>query len=171
MKGFLIIDGYNIIYAWSEFEKNRESGLDYARARLVSLLADYAAVTGLKVVVVFDAHQIKDGGERTEVVDGIEVIYTQQGETADALIERMVGSLAEGGGTVYVATADWAVQTIIFGRGAYRLTPGELHDQVEQARQESRAYYQQSKPADGYLENRLLDPVRSRFEQWRREKN
>ncbi|MDD4237518.1 MAG: NYN domain-containing protein [Desulfotomaculaceae bacterium] len=171
MKGFLIVDGYNIIYAWTEFEKNRESGLDYARSRLVSVLADHAALTGLKVVVVFDAHQIKGGGERTEVVDGVEVIYTQQGETADSLIERMVGSFLADGVAVYVATADWAEQVIIFGRGAFRLTPGELREQVQRAKQESKVHYQQSKPVDAYLENRLLEKVRAKFEQWRRGKS
>ncbi|TEB08309.1 YacP-like NYN domain protein [Pelotomaculum schinkii] len=170
MKGHLIVDGYNIIYAWPEFNKNRETGLDYARSKLVSILADHAALTGLKVVVVFDAHQIKGGAERTEVVDGVEVIYTQQGETADSLIERMAGSFPEDGGTVYVATSDWAEQVIIFGRGAFRLTPGELREQVRRTKEESKVHYQQSKPVDGYLENRLLEKVRSKFEQWRRGK-
>jgi predicted RNA-binding protein with PIN domain len=125
----------------------------------------------LKVVVVFDAHQIKGGGERTEVVDGVEVIYTQQGETADSLIERMVGSLSEEGGPVYVVTYDWAEQVIIFGRGAFRLTPAELREQVQRVKEESKVHYQQTKPADGYLENFLLDKVRAKFEQWRRGKS
>jgi predicted RNA-binding protein with PIN domain len=171
MKGFLIVDGYNVIYAWPEFDKNRESGLDYARSRLVSILADHAALTGLKVVVVFDAHQIKGGGERTELIDGVEVIYTQQGETADSLIERMVGSFSDGGLPVYVVTSDWAEQVIIFGRGAFRLTPGELHEQVQRVKEESKVHYKQSKPVDGYLENFLLDKVRAKFEQWRRGKS
>lgn len=171
MKGFLIVDGYNIIYAWPEFEKNKEAGLDYARSKLVSILADHAALTGFKIVVVFDAHQIKGGIERAEIVDGVEVIYTQQGETADSLIERMVGSFMEDGAVVYVATSDWAEQTIIFGRGAFRLTPGELRDQVQRYKQDSKIHYQQTKPVDGYLENRLLDKVRVTFEQWRRRKS
>ena len=171
MKGFLIVDGYNVIYAWPEFDKNRESGLDYARSRLVSILADHSALTGLKVVVVFDAHQIKGGGERTELIDGVEVIYTQQGETADSLIERMVGSFSDDAGPVYVVTSDWAEQVIIFGRGAFRLTPGELHEQVQRVKEESKVHYKQSKPVDGYLENFLLDKVRAKFEQWRRGKS
>jgi predicted RNA-binding protein with PIN domain len=170
MKGFLIVDGYNIIYAWPEFEKYRDTGLDHARSRLVSMLANHAALTGLKVVIVFDAHHIKGGVERTELVDGVEVIYTQQGETADSLIERMTGSLSESGEAVYVATSDWAEQTMIFGRGAYRLTPGELRQQIRRIKQESKVHYQQSKPVDSYLENRLMDKVRAQFEQWRRGK-
>lgn len=170
MKEFLIVDGYNIIYAWPEFEKLKESSLEHARAKLVSTLADYAPLSGQKILVVYDAHQVKNAVERTEVVDGVEVIYTQQGETADALIERLVGSLLNEG-TVYVATSDWAEQVIVFGRGAYRLTPGELRMQVNRTKRESEKHYTQSTPADSYLENRLMDKVRSKLEKWRREKN
>jgi len=170
MKGYLIVDGYNIIYAWPEFEKNREAGLDHARSRLVTILAEHAALTGFKVVVVFDAHNIK-GMEKREIVDGVEVIYTRQGETADSLIERMAGPLSEDGATVYVATSDWAEQTMIFSRGAYRLTPNELREQIRRTREESKVYYRQSKPVDSYLENRLMDEERAKLEQWRRRKS
>ena len=170
MKEYLIVDGYNIIHAWPELEKLKDAGLEHARLKLVSILANYAPLSGQKVVVVFDAHQVKNASERSEIIDGVEVIYTQQGETADALIERLVGSLLNEG-KVYVATSDWAEQSIIFGRGAYRLTPGELRVQVRRAREESEAHYSRSTPADGYLENRLLEKVRSRLEKWRREKN
>lgn len=169
MKEFLIVDGYNIIYAWPEFEKLKDSGLDHARSKLISILANYSPLSGQKILVVFDAHQVKNAVERTEVIDGVEVIYTQQGETADALIERLAGTLSNEG-TVYVATSDWNEQRIIFGRGAYRITPGELRMQVKRARQESEELYTQSTPADSYLENRLLDKVRSKLEKWRREK-
>lgn len=169
MKEFLIVDGYNIIYAWPEFEKLKESSLEYARSKLVSILANYSPLSGQKIVVVFDAHQVRNAVERTEIIDGVEVVYTQQGETADALIERLVGSLSNEG-AVYVATSDWAEQGIIFGRGAYRLTPGELRTQVNRTKRESEEHYTQSTPADSYLENRLLDKVRSKLEKWRREK-
>lgn len=165
----LIVDGYNIIFAWPEFEKIKESGMDHARAKLVSVLADYAALVGQKIILVFDAHQVKNAVERTETVDGIEVIYTRLGETADSLIERLVGGLLDRG-KVYVATYDQAEQVIVFGRGAYRLTPGELRAEVRQAKKDSQRFFRQSKPADGYLENRLVPMVRSRLEKWRREK-
>jgi predicted RNA-binding protein with PIN domain len=170
MKGHLIVDGYNIIFAWPEFEKYRDSGLEYARSKLVSILAEYAALSGIKVVVVFDAHNSKGTGERVEEVDGVEVIYTQQGETADTVIEGMIGSLLDLGGPVFVATGDLAEQVVIFGRGAFRLTPRELREQVTRVKKESRAYYRQAKPVDGYLENRLLGEVREIFERMRRGK-
>ena len=63
-----------------------------------------------------------------------------------------------------------AEQVIIFGRGAYRLTPGELREQVRLVKKESQRFYRQSVPTDGYLENRLLSNVRARLEKWRRQK-
>lgn len=169
MKEFLIVDGYNIIHAWPEFDKLRDNALEHARSGLVAILANYAPLAGQKVLVIFDAHQVKNAVERTESIDGVEVIYTRQGETADAAIERLAGDLAARG-RVYVATSDWAEQGIIFGRGAYRITPGELRQQVRQARRESEKHYTRDAPSDGYLENRLLDQVRSKLEKMRREK-
>jgi len=169
MKEYLIVDGYNIIFAWPEFEKFRESSLDYARSKLVAILANYSPLSGQKVVVVFDAYQQKNITDKAEVVDGVEVIYTQRGETADALIERLAGDLSKEG-LVYVATSDWAEQGIIFGRGAYRITPGELRMQVNHVKKESEERWSGVKPADSYLENRLLEKVRLKLEKWRREK-
>jgi hypothetical protein len=165
----LIVDGYNIIYAWPELEKLIESGMDHARSKLISILADYAALAGQRVILVFDAHHMKNTAGSTEAIDGIEVVFTQAGETADALIERLAGCLTERC-KVYVATSDQAEQAIVFGRGAYRLTPGELREQVRLTKKESERFYGQATPADGYLENRLVSNVRSRLEKLRRQK-
>ena len=169
MKEFLIVDGYNIIYAWPDFDKLKDSNLGHARSKLVSILANYAPLSGQNIVVVFDAHQVKNAVERTEVIDGVEVVYTRQGETADSFIERLAGVLSDEG-RVHVATSDWDEQRIIFGRGAYRLTPGELRAQVKRAGREIEELYTRDTPADSYLENRLLDRVRSELEKLRRKK-
>lgn len=169
MKEFLVVDGYNIIFAWPEFEKFKDTDLAHARCGLVSILANHSPLTGQKIYVVFDAHRVSGFTERTEIIDGIEVIYTQMGETADTYIESMVGKLLKKG-IVYVATSDWAEQGIIFGRGAYRITPGELRTHIKDTKRESGERYQGSLPADAYLENRLLDNVRSKLEKLRRGK-
>lgn len=169
MKEYLIVDGYNIIFAWPEFEDLRESSLDFARSKLVRTLANYSPLSGRKVIVVFDAYQQKSTADKKEVIDGVEVIYTQQGETADALIERLAGALSKEG-MVYVATSDWAEQGIIFGRGAYRITPGELRAQVKHVREEIEDHWTGVKPVDGYLENRLLEKVRLQLDSWRKKK-
>lgn len=169
MKEYLIVDGYNIIHAWPEFERFKESGIEHARDKLVAILADYSFLCGQKVVVVFDAYRQKNAAVRTEAVDGVEVIYTQQGETADALIERLAGELSSQG-LVYVATSDWAEQGIIFGRGAYRITPAELRLQVNHLKKENEELWSRSTPVESYLENRLFEDVRLRLERWRRGK-
>ena len=169
MKEFLVVDGYNIIFAWPEFEKLKESGLEHARFKLVSILANYSHLSGQKTCVVFDAHQVKNSMERAETIDTVEVIYTQQGETADAYIESLVGRLLNEG-KVYVATSDWAEQGVVFGRGAYRLTPGELRLEVNRLKQESEEHYVRSVPSDSYLENSLGEKERSQLERLRRQK-
>lgn len=169
MKEFLVVDGYNIIFAWPEFEKIKDTDLAHARSRLVSILANHSPLSGQKIYVVFDAHLVKGSVQRTEVIDGIEVIYTQTGETADTFIESMVGELLKKG-IVHVATSDCAEQGIVFGRGAYRVTPGELRANINKTKNESRERYQRNLPVDAYLENRLLDKVRSKLERLRRGK-
>ncbi|WP_027356979.1 NYN domain-containing protein [Desulfofundulus thermocisternus] len=171
MDEYLIVDGYNIIHAWPELEQlSGDSSLEHARTRLVDILVNYAALTGEHVVVVFDAHQVKQAGDRSETVGGVEVIYTPEGETADAVIEKLVGELSRRG-TVYVATYDWAEQRMILGRGAYRITPRELWEKVQRTREEGKKHFDSGRPADAYLENRLVDEIRLIFERWRRRKD
>ena len=180
MRDYLIVDGYNIIYAWPMLEKYIDSDIEYARSKLVSILADYSSVRGQKVVVVFDAYKQKKPGQNpyrqkgaadvAEIINGVKVIYTKHGETADTLIERLTGELTAKG-VVSVATSDWAEQVIIFGQGAYRITPGELFTMVNEVKETSRDLWTMSGPLDSYLENRLDNAaVRSRLEQWRRGK-
>lgn len=124
MQEYLVVDGYNIIFSWPDFEKLRKTGMDHARAKLVDILVNYAAMSGDRVVVVFDAHLVRNNVEHTEMVgDKLEVIYTQEGETADSAIERLVGELSAKG-KVSVATSDWAEQTMIFGRAKAPASPG-----------------------------------------------
>ncbi len=164
-----IIDGYNVIYAWPIFEKLRETTLEHARDKLISILSEFAAVSGSRVAVVFDAYQVKGGAEHVEKIHSIEVYYTAQDETADSLIERLAGQ-AVLKGRVFVVTSDWDEQRIIFGQGAYRITPLELLKQVKAQKEEIRNNSKSSLPADDYLENRLGEEIRKKFEQWRRKK-
>ncbi|RYD03212.1 hypothetical protein N752_20460 [Desulforamulus aquiferis] len=106
MQEFYVVDGYNIIHAWPDFEGIIEGGLDHGRDKLIDIIANFASLTGSVVKIVFDAHLVKKGIEHSEMIHGIEVFYTQEGETADSLIERIVGDLTKLG-TVYVATSDW----------------------------------------------------------------
>lgn len=167
LEEYVIADGYNIINAWPELNKIKSVNLAHAREKLIEIMANYAALTGKQVAVVFDAHLTGEKNRSCEEVDNIKVIYTRADETADALIEKLAGELSNHG-IVYVVTFDWAEQRIILGRGAYRLTPNELREQVNRIERESREYYGEVRPSEKYLELRLDDRIRKALEKWRR---
>ena len=169
MKDYLIVDGYNIIYSWPMFKRYIDSGIEHARSKLTDILVDYSSLQGQKVVVVFDAYKRKGAKDRTELVNGVEVVYTKEGETADSRIERLAGELLAQGAVVHVATSDWAEQGIIFGQGAYRVTPGELLNGINEVNETSKKLWTTASPLDNYLENRLNNvAMRMKLEQWRK---
>ncbi|AEF93096.1 protein of unknown function DUF901 [Desulfotomaculum nigrificans CO-1-SRB] len=170
MQEFYVVDGYNVIHAWPEFDELKDNGLDHCRDKLVDILSNFAAFSGSQVKVVFDAHLVKKGIERWEIINGIEVFYSQEGETADSLIERIVGDLSKLG-TVYVVTFDWDEQRIIFGRGAYRITPKEFLAQVRKTNKDGQKNFNKQDPTEGYLEDKLPPNIRQILEKWRRGKN
>ncbi|AGK99924.1 NYN domain-containing protein [Desulfoscipio gibsoniae] len=169
MNEYIVVDGYNIVHAWPELAKLKDESLEHARDRLVEILANYAGFSGDRVVVVFDAHRVKGNLERYEEINGVQIFYTREDETADSLIERLVGDMPKDG-NIRVATSDWDEQRVIFGRGAYRMTPGELMALVREAGKESKKRLTRRDYTDGYLENRLAGNIRQIFEQWRRKK-
>ncbi len=169
MEEYLVVDGYNIIYAWPYLDRLKNENLEHARDKLVDTLVNFSAHNNSHVFVVFDAHQVKSGIEHTEEKDGVRVIYTREGETADAVIEKMVGELINLG-RVYVVTSDYDEQRLIFGRGAYRLTPKDLQQRIEQCREKEKKWSEKRPPTDNYLEDRLAEHMREMLEQWRRRK-
>ena len=87
MGEYLIIDGYNVINAWKDFAQLRQENLEHARELLVAGVAEYAAFKGYRAVVVFDAQEVA-GAAASEKIHGIDVVFTDEGETADSWIER-----------------------------------------------------------------------------------
>ena len=160
---YLLVDGYNIIYAWPDL---KGLPLEHARDRLLGLMAEYGALTGIQVMVVFDAHHVRRGTGHMEEVQGVTVVYTREGETADAFIERLAGHLPPG--RLFVATADAHEQMVSFGRGAFRVTPLELKEEIARVREQARNCVPAPKPAERYLEDRLIDSVRSLLDGIRR---
>lgn len=127
---YLVIDGYNVIGAWPELRKIKTHSFADARLRLVEILKEYQAFTGQYVVVVFDAYRSK-GAKKTERFPGLEVRYTDFGQTADSLIESLVTKLAAADQTIGVVTSDWAQQQIVLGKGARRWSSREFYEEVE----------------------------------------
>lgn len=136
MVDHLIVDGYNVINAWPELVALKDQDLQHARDTLVAILAGYGSFKDMKVVVVFDAH-LSPGRDNTEIVSSrLEVVYTNEGETADSSIEKMVYSLVRQGQRVYVVTSDWAEQMTVLSFGAYRISAREFRADVQAVNRE-----------------------------------
>lgn len=169
MTDFLVVDGYNILHAWDSLKKMMAEDMEHARVKLIHILANYQAVKGIKVIVVFDAHLVKGGAGSKEEVTGVEVIYTMEGETADMLIERFVGHLGEDD-RVVVATSDWAQQRIVFGKGAVRLSARELEKEITACEKEVQNHFEILNDYDPKLRGHLSDNIRELLEKIRRQK-
>ncbi|RDV82295.1 NYN domain-containing protein [Ammonifex thiophilus] len=161
MQEITLIDGYNLIYAL-EMEKNK-ADLAHARDCLVELLEEYAALTGKELIVVFDAYRVKGGQGSCEARRGVRVIFTRERETADTVIERLVGELT-GEFLVTVVTGDWMEQRLVLGAGALRVTPREFWKQLNQVFS-SRVRAQS--PSFGRLDDCLPESLRQRFSEWK----
>lgn len=134
-ESYLLVDGYNIIYAWEELSKLASDNLGAARSLLCDVLADYRAFKGMTLILVFDAYKVPSNRGSVEKYHDIYIVYTKEAETADAYIEKTVHEIAKGQ-RVTVATNDNLEQTISFGAGAVRMTAGELKADVSATNKE-----------------------------------
>ena len=129
-KEYLIVDGYNIIFAWDELKSLAKNNMDGARTALIEILANYQGYRKCKVIVVFDAYKIKGGERRQEKHGTVDVVFTKEAETADTYIERLSYEM-NGKYRVRVATSDRQEQIIALGNGAFRLSASELKAEIE----------------------------------------
>lgn len=150
-KKYLLVDGYNIIYAWEALKELAEENMDAARGKLLDDMCNYQAIKGCEVIVVFDAYRVK--GHTTEVMDymNIHVVYTKEAETADQYIEKF----AHEHGRKYdvtVATSDGMEQIIIRGQGCTLRSARELKKDLEAAKQLIREeYLERQEQSKSYL--------------------
>lgn len=136
---YLLVDGYNIIYAWEDLRKIADENLDAARAELVKIMCNYQGYAGCEVILVFDAYKVKGRHRDVERYYNINIVYTKEKETADSYIERVSRELSVRH-RVKVATSDGPEQLIIFGNGAMRIPAAELLDRVREADRAIREY-------------------------------
>ena len=128
---FLLVDGYNIIFAWEELNKLAREDLDAARNQLIHILSNYQGMRHCKVILIFDAYRVKGGVGSVEKVNNIFVVYTKQAETADTYIERTTYELGKHY-RVRVATSDGMEQTIILGHESQRISARAFEEEVKQ---------------------------------------
>ena len=143
---YLLVDGYNIIFAWDELKELSEVSIDGARGRLLDILCNYQGMRQCEVIAVFDAYRVK--GHDTEMLDyhNIHVVYTKEAETADQYIERF----SHENGRKYdvtVATSDGLEQIIIRGQGCRLLSARELKKEIDYYSQNLKAEYLEKQPA------------------------
>ena len=152
---YLLVDGYNIIFAWEELRELAERNVDGARGLLQDILCNYQGTAGCQVIVVFDAYRVQ--GHETEVLDyhNIHVVYTKEAETADQYIEKFTH---ENGAKydITVATSDGLEQIIIRGQGCRLLSARDLKEEIRLASERLRGDYLENQRTQ---KNYLLDSL------------
>ena len=136
-KQYLLVDGYNIIFAWDFLKELAEVNLEAARGKLMDILCNYQGFSGVTLIVVFDAYKVKGNPGEIFKYHNIHVVYTKEAETADQYIEKTTHELGHKH-QVTVATSDSLEQVIVMGQGARRLSASDFREEVEQAEQEIR---------------------------------
>lgn len=126
---YLLIDGYNIIFAWDELKNAAADNLQAARELLINKIANYRAMKQSNVILVFDAYRVPGDKREIERIHGIDVVYTKEAETADSYIEKTTKKLCKNY-KVRVATSDNLEQIIIFGHGAVRVSAKEFYEEL-----------------------------------------
>lgn len=132
---YLLVDGYNIIFAWEELKALAKENLDGAREALIEILSNYQGYKKCNVIAVFDAYKVKGGVRRSETIGNIEVVYTKEAETADMYIERTTYEM-KSKYVVRVATSDNLEQLIIMGNDAFKISAKEFKAEVEAVNRE-----------------------------------
>ncbi len=137
---YVIVDGYNVIFAWDTLRELSEHNIDSARGKLMDILSNYQGYMNCKLIVVFDGYKVKDNKGERFPYDDIEVVYTKEGETADAHIEKLTHELARKH-KVTVVTSDGLEQIVTMGQGAIRMFSRDFKAEVERVNEHLRENY------------------------------
>ncbi len=141
---YILVDGYNIIFAWEDLKELADKNIDLARNTLITRLVNYKAVKDCELAVVFDAYKVKGNPGEIEKINGISVVYTREAETADSYIEKTSHTLASKY-RVRVATSDNLEQLIILGAGALRVPALTFRDEVIEIEKNIRLFLEERK--------------------------
>ena len=137
---YLLVDGYNIIFAWDFLNELAKTSLDGARGRLMDILSNYQGYRRMRLILVFDAYKVKGNPGSTQRYHNIDVVYTKEAETADQYIEKVTHEIGRKH-HVRVATSDGLEQLIIMGAGAVRVSAAEFREEVMAAGEELRQMF------------------------------
>ncbi|HIU67547.1 MAG TPA: NYN domain-containing protein [Candidatus Caccomorpha excrementavium] len=151
---FLLVDGYNIIFAWPKLKNLSEDSLESARVRLADILCNYQGFRKNEIILVFDGYKSKGNPGSVIHYHNIDIVYTKEAQTADQFIELVSSQLARDY-QIRVATSDGLEQMIILAQGAVRMSAQELRSEIKRAEAEIRETYQRSARAN--TRNSLID--------------
>ena len=152
-KEYLLVDGYNVIFAWEELNELAKASIDAARNKLMDILSNYQGFTGCTLILVFDAYKVKGSQGEVQKYHNIYVVYTKEAETADQYIEKTTHEIGRKY-KVTVATSDALEQVIVMGQGAYRISARDFYEEVERTEKQIREINEQQ---HGEKRNYLLD--------------
>ena len=166
-KEYLLVDGYNIIFAWEELRELAKINIDGARGRLMDILSNYQGIRKCTLILVFDAYKVEGFPGEIQQYHNIHVVYTKEAETADQYIEKVaheIGRKYE----VTVATSDGTEQVIIRGQGCHLLSAKELHTEIVLAQKELREnYMEKAESTKNYLFHYLDEETAKEMEEVR----
>lgn len=158
---YLLVDGYNIIFAWEDLRELSKVNIESARNKLMDVLSNYQGFHQCVVILVFDAYRVEGGQGSVQKYHNIDVVFTKEAETADQYIEKTAHKLGRQY-RVTVATSDALEQVIIYGQGARRLSARELLEEVQQTQAQIRDVWEQRRKD---TKNYLFDHLPKELEQ------
>ena len=137
---YLIVDGYNMIFAWDHLKNLAQQDLEAARRQLCDMLSSYAGFKKCRLVVVFDGYKVKGNPGEKEQFSGIGVVFTKENETADAYMEALAAQIG-GNYNVRLASSDALVQVSTLRSGVLRVSARELLSEIQQAKKEMQQHF------------------------------
>ncbi len=150
---YLLVDGYNIIFAWPELRELSKDNLESARIRLADILCNYQAFRKNEIILVFDGHKSKGNLGSVIHYNNIDIVYTKEAQSADQFIEAVSWQMAKDY-QIRVATSDNLEQTVILAQGAARMSARELKSEIEIAEKDIKETYEKKKDK---TRNSLMD--------------
>ena len=136
----MIVDGFNVLYAWSSLKDVLAVNVDSAKSKLLDILSNYQGMTEYEVLVVFDGYKVKGNPGSNEILGNITVVHTKEGQTADAFIERFTHDYRSKY-EITVASSDGLIQTVVRGAGAYIISSKDFEAEINRLEKELRETY------------------------------
>lgn len=165
IKEYLFVDGYNIINCWESLKAKMDVNLEEARDELIETLAEYHHYSGIEIILVFDAHYVKNNMGTEIDYKGIKIIFTRERETADHYIENILDKVGRKN-RIRVATSDWLEQQIVLSRGGTRTSARELEIEIENKMKLINKKTKDSNQKNDISFGKLNDELLNKLENW-----